>query len=200
MGGGVARWDAASGRIVIPSPSKPFRWGNDLDLGDAMLTAADGTHAYVWGCSGGPKDAFVQDCRLARLDANDDVELYGKGGTFIASVRASDGPVAFVAGSWNSSVVAIPSGFRHVYIGDFGNRLVSQEAASPLGPWSDGPDLGPCDLPSDDTAFCAGPIVHTEIADPTRPGELPITYAVGVAPNKKSGPDAEYGPRMVWKQ
>jgi hypothetical protein len=197
MGGGVARWDQASGQIVVPSPKTPFPWGKDLDLGDANVAAGDGVHQYVWGCVGG-NGFLVQDCRLARLDAADGVELYGKGGNFIASVRASDGPVAFVAGSWNSSVVAVPSGYRHVYIGDFGNQLQSQQAATPLGPWSDGPGLGMCDLPADGSAFCAGPVVHTELADPTRPGELPITYAVGVAPNKKPGPSAEYGPRMVW--
>ncbi|MGH7435577.1 MAG: hypothetical protein ACRENE_07870 [Polyangiaceae bacterium] len=198
MGGGVARWDSTIGRIVVPSPSTPFRWGTDLDLGDAMLPAGDGTHAYVWGCTGGKNGTFVNDCRLARLDASDDVELYGAAGTFIASVRASDGPVVFVAGSWMSSVVAVPSGYRHVYIGDFGNHLSSQEAATPLGPWSDAPDLGTCDLPSDGDAFCAGPVVHDELADPTRPGELPVTYGVGESSPSPMGDPRQYRPRMVW--
>jgi hypothetical protein len=199
MGGGVARWDSATGRIVVPSPATPFRWGPDLDLGDAMLPAGDGTHAYVWGCTGGKSGTFVNDCRLARLDASDGVELFGAAGMFIASVRASDGPVVFVSGSWSSSVVAVPGGYRHVYIGDFGNHLSAQQAATPLGPWSDAPDLGACNLPSNSDAFCAGPIVHAELADPTRPGELPVTYGVGESSTSPpAGDPRQYRPRMVW--
>lgn len=197
IGGGVARWDAALGRIVVPSPSKPFPWGLDLDLGDAMHLAGDGAHAYVWGC-GSPGGFLLQACKLARLDAGDGVELLGHSGDFIASVRASDGAATFDSGTWTSSVISVTGGFRHVYIADFGGELQSHQAGSLLGPWSDGASLGPCALPAGDPhAFCAGPIVHTDIADPTRPGELAISYGVGTT-GAKVGDAVTYWPRMVW--
>jgi hypothetical protein len=199
VGGGVARWDGALGRIVVPSPGKPFPWGLDLDLGDAVLLAGDGSHAYVWGCAG-PGAFLLQACKLARLDSANAIELLGKAGDFIASVRASDGAATFDSGPWTSSVVAGPGGFRHVYVGGFGTTIGSHVAASPLGPWSDGPGLGGCDLPAGDAkAFCAGPIVHTDIADPTRAGELPVTYGVGTT-GAKVGGAVSYWPRLVWAQ
>jgi hypothetical protein len=199
LGSGVAHWDPALGRIVVPSPGTPFRWGLDLNLGDASVSANDGAHAYVWGCSGSG-GFLVEACRLARLDASDNVEILGAAGAFIPSVRASDGSVAFVSGPWTSSVNGRPGDYRHVYISDFGDQLSSQRAASPLGPWSDAPGLGSCDLPQGDAhAFCAGPIVHTDIADPTRPGELPVTYGVGTT-GMQAGDASGYWPRMVWIQ
>jgi hypothetical protein len=142
---------------------------------------------------------------LARLDASANVEILGKSGTFIPSVRASVGAVVFDSGTWTSSVAVVPGGFQHVYIGDWGSALQSQQAASPLGPWSDGPGRGACDLPAGDAhAFCAGPIIHTDIVDPTRPGELPITYGVGHDPSGNAPPQVAppeaYWPRLVWTQ
>jgi hypothetical protein len=199
LGSGVAHWDGALDRIVVPSASAPFPWGLDLNLGDASFAAGDSAHAYVWGCSGSG-GFLVEACRLARLDARDSVELLGPAGAFIRSVRASDGPVAFVSGPWTSSVVAEPRGYRHVYVVGFGDQLSSQQAASPLGPWSDAPGLGRCDLPPGDAqAFCAGPIVHADVADPTRPGELPVTYGVGTTGNQV-GDARGYWPRMVWTE
>jgi hypothetical protein len=199
VGGGVARWDAVTGRIVVPSTSKPLAWGTDLSLGDSMMPAGDGAHAYVWGCNiSGP--FLLQGCVLARLDARATVEIYSKSGKFIPSTRASDGAVVFDSGTWTSSVAPVPGGFQHVYIGDFGNALQTQQAASPLGPWSDGPGRGACDLPAaDPKAFCAGPIVQTDIIDPTRPGELPITYGVGTTGSQVGAPEG-YWPRLVWSE
>ncbi len=183
LGGGVARWDPQTQRIVVPSPSNPFPWGLDLDLGDAQLASDDGEHAFVWGCSG-PADFLKQSCRLARLDAQDHIDLIT--------------PKAFGSGSWTSSVVPVPNGFRHVYVADFGSEIETDDAADPMGPWSPGPNLAACDLPKDDpNAFCAGPIVHLELSDPTRPGELAMTYGVGSSKSATGIPD-DYWPRLIW--
>jgi hypothetical protein len=197
LGGGVARWDAATQRIVVPDPRAPFPWGLDLDLGDAAIVADDGAHAYVWGCRDGASP-LLESCRLARLDAADAVELLGFGGSFIRSTRAAEAPAVFDSGPWTSSVVAVPGGYRHVYVGAFGRELVSQVASSPLGPWRAGDGLGGCVLPADDDkASCAGPIVHLELADPTRPGELPIAYGIGRT-GTPTGRREDYWARLVW--
>jgi hypothetical protein len=197
LGGGIARWDAATQRIVIPSPKTPFAWGLDLDLGDAVLPAGDDTHAYVWGCglTGG---FLLQSCRLARVDTSDGIELFGFGDSFIKSTRATDGPSVFESSHWMSSVVPVPGGYRHVYVVAFGTELQSQVASSPLGPWTAGPSLGRCGLPGgDDKAWCAGPIAHLELADPTRPGELPIAYGVGTTTPVDERHES-YATRLVW--
>jgi len=204
LGGGVARLDAATGRIVIPSLARPFPWGLDLDLGDATLPSGDGAHELVWGCAPPGAQLFEEGCRLARLDALDAVELYAKSGDWIASVRASDGATVFQSGRWMSSVVPPPespsSALRHVYIGDFGDELRTQSAPVATGPWSDAASLGPCDLPaSDPQAFCASPVVHDELADPTRPGEIAVTYGVGsTGAGVRTGNPEDYWPRLVW--
>ncbi len=198
LGGGVARWDQTTQRIVVPSPSKPFPWGLDLDLGDAQLVSDDGAHAFVWGCSG-PAAALKQACRLARLDASDHVELLSTSAQWVPTIDASLGAKLFGSGSWTSSVVPAPSGFRHVYVADFGSALQTDVAADPTGPWTAGPDLAACDLPTahDPNSFCAGPIAHLELSDPTRPGELAISYGVGASKAPTGTPD-DYWPRLVW--
>jgi len=57
------------------------------------------------------------------------------------------------------------------------------------------------DLPTadDPKSFCAGPTAHMELADPTRPGELPLTYGVGSSSlTTPPGTPDDYWPRMVW--
>ena len=200
MGGGVARWDATSGRIVIPSPSTPFRWGKDLDLGDAMLPAGDGTHAYVWGCSGG-NGFLVQDCRLARLDA-----ARRRRGSTAPGGRSSPAS-GRATGQWRSCRGA---GARRSWpsrrgsgtctsatseTGSRRRRRAARSGPGPMRPTSAGAISRPTGAPSARVRSCTP-------SWPTRraPGELPITYAVGVAPDQMSGPPEEYGPRMVWKQ
>jgi hypothetical protein len=107
--------------------------------------------------------------------------------------------VLFAGGTWTASVVPVSSGFRHVYIPDFGSTLQTDDATDPTGPWKAGPNLATCDLPiaDDPNAFCAGPIVHLELADPTRPGELPISYGVGSS-KTPTGTADDYWSRLVW--
>jgi hypothetical protein len=97
-----------------------------------------------------------------------------------------------------SSVVAAQPGLRHVYIPDFAREIDTHVASVATGPWSDGPSLGACDLPSDDPhAVCAAPIVHEELADPTRSDEFAITYGVG-STGPHTGAADDYWPRLVW--
>jgi hypothetical protein len=202
IGGGVGRWDEAMQQIVIPSATPPFPWGLDLDLGDAQLAAGDGTHAYVWGCA--QQGMYLeQGCELARLDASDNVELLSTQGTWIATTDASQGAVLFGAGTWTSSVAPAPNGLRHVYIIDFGSQLQSDVATVATGPWTPGPNLATCDLPlaDDPQAFCAGPTVHGELSDPTRPGEMAISYGVGSSTlGTPPGTSNDYWARLVWTQ
>ncbi|HSQ66540.1 MAG TPA: hypothetical protein VLM85_25140 [Polyangiaceae bacterium] len=181
VGGGVAHWDAGLQRIVVPPPAS-LAWGTDLDLGDAMLV--EGDHALVWGCPG-PPSFLTESCVLARLDANDSLSL----------VPGS----AFDSGPWISSVVRTPAGGAlHVYAVGFGTDLQTHEAAAPEGPWSAGAGLGRCALPAADAkAFCAGPVVHEELCDPTRPGEWAVTYGVGSTGTRTGNPD-DYWSRLTW--
>jgi hypothetical protein len=195
------RWDPTTQRIVIPPVTTPFPWGQDLGLGDASLVASDGEHAFVWGCAR-PGMFLEQGCELARLDANDDVELFSAQGTWIASTDAARGAVLFGSGTFTSSVVPEPGGgLRHVFIGDFGNTIQSHVAGGVTGPWIQGSNVAACDLPlSDDPhSFCGGPIAHGELSDPTRPGEMAITYGVGSSANATGTPD-DYWPRLIWSQ
>lgn len=200
VGGGVGHWDAQTKRIVIPDPSKPFPWKLDLDLGDVQLAAADGTHALVWGCAQSG-NFLKQGCELARLDANDSVELFSKTAQWIPSTDASLGATVFFGGSWMSTVARTPNGFVHAWIDDFGATLHSDTATDPTATWTPSKDLAQCDLPTadDPKSFCAGPTAHMELADPTRPGELPITYGVGSSSlTTPPGTPDDYWPRMVW--
>jgi hypothetical protein len=198
LGTGVGRWDPATQRIVVGGPSS-LRWSPDLNLGDASLVS--GSDAYVLGCHP-PYDFLSEPCALARLDASDASQLFtGSGWTSSTSVSAS--ATVTSSGPWISSLVPSPGGaLTHVYAVGFGSTLQRHVASAPQGPWTDGPDLGACDLPADDPhAFCAGPVVHVELADPTRAGELPITYGVGTTDDQTSraaaNPDG-YWTRLVW--
>ncbi len=200
VGGGVAHWDPQSERIVIPDPSKPFPWGLDLDLGDVQLAASDGAHAFVWGCAQGG-NFLKQGCELARLDASDSVELFSKNQTWIPSVDASLGATVFFGGSWMSTIAPTSNGFVHVWVDDFGSTLHADTATDPTATWTPSKDLAQCDLPTadDPKSFCAGPTAHMELADPTRPDELPITYGVGSSSfTTAPGSTDDYWPRMVW--
>ncbi len=79
------------------------------------------------------------------------------------------------------------------------HRLSTHTASSITGPWSEGRDLGACDLAvGDPKSFCAGPVVHEELADPTRAGELPITYGVGNSMGTAVADMNAYATRLVW--
>lgn len=185
VGGGIAHWDPKTERIVVPDPKKPFPWGLDLDLGDASMLSPKGDdhRALVWGCAKGSPD-FVEGCTLAELDAND-----------VVTVRPEP---QFSSGPWVSSVVGNAGHYEHVYIAGFGSTLERDTASDPIGPWTKGSSIARCQLPSaDPKSFCAGPVVHPEIADPTHAGELPITYSIGSTGPHTSTP-SEYWPHLVW--
>jgi len=199
LGTGLARWDRSSQRIIVPSPAS-LRFSTELDLGDASLVSGD--YAYVWGCPGPPM-FLTERCVVARLDASDRMELFVGGGRWIASTRGSDAVTVFDAGPWVSSVVALPAGMglAHVFAVGFGSDLQAHRASAPEGPWSAATPIARCDLPAADThSYCAGPVVHRDLADPTRPGEFPVTYGVGsTEPPPGAAPDS-YWTRLQWVQ
>ncbi len=197
LGGGIAHWDEQLQRIVVPSPSSTaFPWGTDLDLGDAVLTSPDGAYGFVWGCTGG--DGFTAPCRLARIDANDAVELRYPPGAWLPTTAPKGAETFFSSGTWISSVFATTTGFEQVYIAGFGKTVEGDTAPSLLDDWAPAPTLVSCDLPAGDAhSFCAGPVAHPEIADPTRPNEVPISYSIGSTgpPTSKAN---DYWPRLVF--
>jgi hypothetical protein len=187
VGSGIAQYDGA--RIVIP---RDVRFATDLDLGDASLVKGD--RAFVWGCPG-PPEFLTERCVVGRLDAGDAMELF-TGSNWVKSVRGSDGKTVFDAGPWVSSVTASGSLLRHVYAVGFGTDLQMHTASAPEGPWSEGRTIARCALPAGDAqAFCAGPVVHDELADPTRPGEMVVTYGVGTLRPGERAP-TDYWPRL----
>jgi hypothetical protein len=198
LGGGFGHWDARKQRIVVPGP-EALGWDPSVDPGDASLVV-DGT-PYVWGCHA-PIDFLTSPCALGRLDGGR-LELYTKSGSWLAGASVADTLSVFESGPWISSVVAVPAaGLLHVYASGFGTTLETHTAREVVGPWSAGPTLTNCDLPSSDPhAFCAGPVVHTELIDPTRAGELVVSYGVGstaALPSETGTLSTSYWTRLVW--
>ncbi len=202
LGGGVGTWDASAQKIVVAGPSS-LAWQPGEDLGDASLVV--GGVPYIWGCHGGPP--LIIPCDLGRLDADGALELLARGGAWVSSTDTAQALTMFDSGPWISSVISTPDGsstsFLHVYASSFGSTLETHTSAAVAGPWSSGPTLAACDLSgAGPKAFCAGPVVHTELADPTRPHELVISYQVGTtarrpAPVLGTLADAD-GSRLVW--
>lgn len=193
LGTGIASFHAPSGLIVLPRFHDGVPFKPDLDLGDASLVR--GSFAFVWGCPG-PPEFLTERCLVARLDSTDAMELF-TGSNWVRSTRGSDGKTVFDAGPWVSSVIERGGTLRHVYAVGFGTDLQMHTASAPEGPWSAGQTIAGCALPSgDDQAFCAGPVVHEELADPTRPGEMVVTYGVGTLRPGERAP-ADYWPRLV---
>lgn len=196
LGGGIGRWDAATQQIVVPGPDS-IQFSVSLGLGDASLV--EGDQAFVWGCPP-PPDFLTDHCLIARTDATDAIDLFTSTGTWNSDAIPSDAARVFDAGPWISSVTrAAGGGLTHVYAVGFGTTLEAHRASVPQGPWSDGPTLAQCDLPHDDaSAFCAGPIVHEELADPTRAGETVVSYGVGTTSTTPSDSAGAYATRLAW--
>lgn len=197
-GTGLGRWDAATQSIHVPGP-EGIRWPPSIDLGDAVLPArSDRSYTYLWGCPP-PIHDLVEDCVLARRDGGGVTEYFTPTGWSSASsplVRT------FTAGPWQSSVTVGTRGFTHVYAVGFGTDLEQHTATFPYGPWTDAPRIAHCDLPSGDShAYCAGPVVHEELDDPTRSDDLAVTYGLGTTdmPGERiaTRPD-DYWTRLVW--
>jgi len=176
LGGGFGRWDASAQRIVVPGVDG-LLWDPTIDPGDASLVV-DGT-PYIWGCHA-PEQFLTYPCAVARASESG-LEYLTLGGNWAADAAVSDTATAFSSGPWISSVVpSSAGGLAHVYAVGFGSTLEVDTAPSVLGPWTAGPTLARCDLPaSDPHAFCAGPVVHEELMDPTRPDEWVVSYGLG---------------------
>ena len=90
------------------------------------------------------------------------------------------------------------AGFAHVYAPGFGTTLGRDTANDVTGTWTSTPDFAACELPAGDPkSFCAGPVAHPELADPTRPGEMPVSYSVG-STGAIAGNPRDHWPRLVW--
>lgn len=197
LGTGLGRWDAASGRIVVLGPAR-LRWSSDVDLGDAHV-AIDGYH-YLWGC---PRtDMYLlRGCVVGRVDARDATTYWRGAEGWSATLPTAEAEV-MGSGPWLSSVVRDDAthALTHVFIGGFGTRIQSHVANAPEGPWRDGRDLAACEVPSGDMhAYCAGPVVHEELTDPTRPDEIAVSYALGTTdPNTAVTDRDAWWPRLAW--
>ncbi len=199
LGGGLGRWDAPTQRIVVAGLGA-LQFSPDLDLGDASLVTPD--FAFVWGC---PKqDGFTHDCVVGRFDATGAMTLFAGNAGWIPGQTAAGATTVFTAGPWISSVVPDAGDqLLHVWASGFGSSLLSHLATAPEGPWTDGASLGACDLPgSDASSYCAGPIVHRELADPTHAGEAVVSYGVGTTAanggSLMSASPLDYWSRLVW--
>jgi hypothetical protein len=203
LGSGIGSWDASRQRIEVPGPSA-LLWDPSIDPGDASIVV--GGTPYVWGCHA-PAQFLSNPCALGRLE-DGQLDFYTPAGAWLADADVAETSTVFSSGPWISSVVAGAGGaagtFLHVYAVGFGSTLETHTAASVVGPWSDGPTLGACDLPTNDSkSFCAGPVVHEELMDPTRPGEIVVSYGLGTtgspAPTTTGTLSTSYWTRLAWE-
>lgn len=200
LGSGLGTWDAGTQRIVVPGPSAlPFP--TSLNLGDASLVAQGS--AFVWGCP--TQDGLMERCVVTRFDPGGGTATFAGAAGWRPGLDGAAGATVFESGPWISSVVpdAASGGLLHVYAIGFGTTLETHLAPAPEGPWAAGASIGPCALPSGDAhAFCAGPVVHEELADPTRPGEIVVSYGVAsTAPSAgalSAARPEDYWTRLVW--
>jgi hypothetical protein len=200
LGGGLARWDQGSQTIVVPGP-QDLAFPTSLDLGDAALVTPGFT--YLYGCP--QPNGLTPGCVVTRMDAQGGLTLFTGGSNWIQSQDGTQGAPVFHDGPWIASVVpdALSGGLLHVYIGGFGSALQTDTATAPEGPWTPSSSIGACALPGGDmNAFCAGPVVHEELADPTRPGEVVVSYGVGTtATNQDALTSADplgYWTKLAW--
>jgi hypothetical protein len=203
IGGGIGQWDPASQRIVVQGPGA-IAFPPSLDLGTAATVSGDA--AYVWGCprSGG----FLRsDCVLARFGATGAAQLFLGDASWTTDLDpAPAATTGLKSGPWISSVTADPSGsggLLHVFIGGFGTGLETQVSSGPTGAWSAPAPLIDCQRPSIDAmSYCAGPMFHPELTDPTRPGEVVVSYEIGSTNADQvtlmSQDPQGYWPRLVW--
>lgn len=191
LGTGIGRFDPVSERVRVDLTP---RFGPDVDLGDASIVLGD--RLYAWGCPP-PIDFLTERCVVARFDTSGAMELFS-GSKWIASARGSDGAEVFRAGPWLSSVSGEAGALTHLYASGFGTRIERHVAVSPEGPWSDAAPIADCRLPDDPHAFCAGPVVHPELVDPTRPAWV-VSYGVGTTdPDARASRPEAYGSRLHW--
>lgn len=174
VGTGIGAWDRARERVVVRGIDE-VRWPPEIDLGDAVV-AHDG-FAYVYGCPP-PIDFLTEQCVLARIDVLDHEELWT--GEYRAGADPRDAVPVFDAGPWRSAVTRLADGrYLHVYVVGFGSDLEAHVAPAPEGPWTYAGAIAPCILPDDPQAFCAGPAIHEELADPLDPTTIAVSYSVG---------------------
>lgn len=195
LGSGVGRWDASTQRIVV-SPPTELAFSVEENIGDAALV--EGGLVYVYGCP--YEDGLTNQCLVMRVPEDAaDWRVFSSTNGWVVPVDAELASPIFSSGPWVSTVARRGAArLLHLYAIGFGRTLETSSAQNPEGPWTNGPTLAGCDLPSDDAdAFCAGPVVHDELTDPTRPTEAWVSYGVGTtAPDQAERRAAN--PRAYW--
>ncbi|MET0792663.1 MAG: hypothetical protein ABW061_14175 [Polyangiaceae bacterium] len=195
QGTGFGYWETSTERIVV---AKRPRFGTDLDYGNAFWV--EGDYSYLWGCNA-PGHYLTEGCLLGRSGTQSQLELYTGAGQWSASARPGDGAIVFDDGPWISSVERskLAAGdLLHVFASGFSDHLQIQHANRPEGPWADATTLAACARPvSDAKSYCAGPVLHSELADPTRPGELVVSYGVATT-GTSTGNQQDYWSRLTW--
>ncbi len=198
LGTGLGFWDVTKQRIVVFG-AEQLRFGTDSSFGNASISL--GPYAYLWGCNA-PGHFLTEGCLLGRLDTHDGLELYLGADLWSGNAAASSGAIVFDDGPWISSVLLDPtqaSGLLHVFAGGFSNELQIQQAQRPEGPWGAASTLARCTLSqTDPKAYCAGPIVHEELFDPTQPNELVVSYGVATTDPTHMGSLTDYWSRLTW--
>jgi hypothetical protein len=169
---GRGAWDPASQRIRVPGGGLGYLTG---DLGSAALVMGD--YAYVWGCD--QRDAITAGgCFVLRF-RGEDFEYFTEAGTWAAAFTSENPSRSidlFESGPNGAGVVLLGSDLLQV--STVKSVLAGNVARAPQGPWSKTPQLGVCDLVSDDSAsICSGAAVHEELRDPTT-RDVVLTYAV----------------------
>lgn len=196
LGTGIGFWDSARQLLVVfPQP----RFDTQLSLGNASYVA--GSYAFLWGCNA-PGHYLTEGCLLGRIDRNELLELYLGNNRWSDGASASNAAIVFDDGPWISSVLPDPRDgdqLLHVFASGFSEHLQLQLAQAPIGPWGQATGLASCKLPgADSKAYCAGPIVHEELLDPARPGELVVSYGVATTDPQRMDRPSEYWSRLDW--
>ncbi|MCA9670421.1 MAG: DUF4185 domain-containing protein [Myxococcales bacterium] len=179
LGVGVAPFDETTLRIPI---SSQLLWPNAQDFGDAVVRDASDQRVYLTGC--GRSKGLTGDCHLARIDgaanlADTGAYQYWVGGDQWTRDTSSARVALFDSGPERSVVQRHGGGYVHIFIAGFGSTIEVRTAPAIEGPWTKARNLVRCDLPEDDPdAYCAEPMLHPELSDPTRPDELVITHNV----------------------
>lgn len=192
-GGGIGVWDPVAQKIVVHGADQ-ITIPPNVDLANAALVYLG---VYLYGCP--RENGLSPGCIVAREDISGNL-TYFSSGEWVADPSAAS--TVFHDGPWISSVVGpgYDGSFLHLYAEGFASSLSTDLAPTPEGPWQPGPTLANCILPNDPMAFCAGPVIHEEISDPTRRGELAVTYDVGTTSPQGPATPQDHWPKLVWIQ
>ncbi len=195
LGTGLGDWDASSEHILVREQP---RFATDLDFGNASWV--EGGYAYLWGCNA-PGHYLTEGCLLARREAYDRVDVYLGAqamGRSDARPRRRDrvrrravdlGRRAQSEREQRSAARVRQRLYRSLAgpAREFARRAVGQRC----------PTRSVQAARADEKSYCAGPVLHQELADPTRPNELVVSYGVA-STGTGTGARLDYWSRLAW--